>query len=116
MLYCLAASLELIIDGDIGSHDIYLWEQEQVPFLLYPSPFQMRKMRLLMHSFSLYFFRMATKDLQMYVPLFDGTNYQAWKVSYPYFSQSQLQSNLGLPDLSLGIDATLDLVRPSPAP
>ena len=27
------------------------------------------------------------------------------KVSYPYFSQSQLQSNLGLPDLSLGIDA-----------
>ena len=37
-------------------------------------------------------------------------------VSYPYFSQSQLRSNLGPPDLSLGIDATLDLVRPSPAP
>ena len=37
-------------------------------------------------------------------------------VSYPYFSQSQLWSNLGLPDLSLGIDATPDLVRPSPAP
>ena len=37
-------------------------------------------------------------------------------LSYPYFSQSQLRSNLGLPDLSLGIDATLDLVRPSPAP
>jgi len=30
--------------------------------------------------------------------------------------QSQLRSNLGLPDLSLGIDATPDLVRPSPAP
>ena len=38
------------------------------------------------------------------------------KVSYPYFSQSQLRSNLGPPDLSLGIDATPDLVRPSPAP
>jgi len=37
-------------------------------------------------------------------------------LSYPYFSQSQLQSNLGPPDLSLGIDATPDLVRPSPAP
>jgi len=37
-------------------------------------------------------------------------------VSYLYFSQSQLQSNLGPPDLSLGIDATPDLVRPSPAP
>jgi len=37
-------------------------------------------------------------------------------VSYPYFSQSQLRSNLGPPDLSLGIDATPDLVRPSPAP
>jgi len=37
-------------------------------------------------------------------------------LSYPYFSQSQLWSNLGLPDLSLGIDATPDLVRPSPAP
>jgi len=36
-------------------------------------------------------------------------------LSYPYFSQSQLQSNLGLPDLSLGIDATPDLVQPSPA-
>jgi len=36
-------------------------------------------------------------------------------VSYPYFSQLQLQSNLGPPDLSLGIDATPDLVRPSPA-
>jgi len=30
--------------------------------------------------------------------------------------QLQLRSNLGLPDLSLGIDATPDLVRPSPAP
>jgi len=38
------------------------------------------------------------------------------EVSYPYFSQSQLRSNLGPPDLSLGIDATPDLVRPSPAP
>jgi len=37
-------------------------------------------------------------------------------LSYPYFYQSQLQSNLGLPDLSLGIDTTPDLVRPSPAP
>jgi len=37
-------------------------------------------------------------------------------LSYPYFSQSQLRSNLGPPDLSLGIDATLDLVWPSPAP
>ena len=37
-------------------------------------------------------------------------------LSYPYFSQSQLRSNLGPPDLSLGIDATPDLVRPSPAP
>jgi len=37
-------------------------------------------------------------------------------VSFPYFSQSQLRSNLGLPDLSLGIDATPDLVWPSPAP
>ena len=37
-------------------------------------------------------------------------------MSYPYFSQLQLQSNLGPPDLSLGIDATLDLVQPSPAP
>jgi len=38
------------------------------------------------------------------------------RLSYPYFSQLQLQSNLGPPDLSLGIDATPDLVRPSPAP
>ena len=37
-------------------------------------------------------------------------------VSYPYFSQSQLWSNLGLPVLSLGIDTTPDLVWPSPAP
>jgi len=37
-------------------------------------------------------------------------------LSYPYFSQSQLRSNLGPPDLSLGIDATPDLVQPSPAP
>jgi len=37
-------------------------------------------------------------------------------LSYPYFSQLQLWSNLGPPDLSLGIDATLDLVQPSPAP
>ena len=37
-------------------------------------------------------------------------------LSYPYFSQSQLRSNLGPPDLSLGIKATPDLVRPSPAP
>ena len=37
-------------------------------------------------------------------------------LSYPYFSQLQLWSNLGPPDLSLGIDATPDLVRPSPAP
>jgi len=37
-------------------------------------------------------------------------------LSYLYFSQSQLRSNLGPPDLSLGIDATPDLVRPSPAP
>jgi len=36
-------------------------------------------------------------------------------LSYPYFSQSQLRSNLGPPDLSLGIDTTPDLVWPSPA-
>jgi len=36
-------------------------------------------------------------------------------VSYPYFSQLQLWSNLGPPDLSLGTDTTPDLVWPPPA-
>ena len=31
---------------------------------------------------------MATKDLQMYVPLFDGTNYQAWKDGLDAFTKA----------------------------
>ena len=31
---------------------------------------------------------MATKDLQMYIPLFDGTNYQAWKDGLDAFTKA----------------------------
>lgn len=43
---------------------------------------------MLIHSFSPCFYRMATKDLQMYAPLFNGTNYQVWKDGLDAFTKA----------------------------